>query len=566
MNSRVAPPTSQRLEAEEAADAVLLVDDEVARLEVAEVGQEPPQPAPLAPRVEVHLLREDVPVGEDRERGLGDLEAAGEDADPGQDARALADREAVLAEHVGEAVGAAGVPEEHDGGGGRGRGGPRRGGARRRRRWAPAGRRRGRRRLAASTSRTSTRGVAERRASRAARETRASSGSGESPSARRFWSSTARDQKPRASSRTASGSMTATGPGREVRPRRHGRPGHEGHELGEPLGREPALERLEEGGELAPPREALGQDRGQRRQHGARREDVGEGQRDEGLDRPGGALRVGVEAAQALHGVAEELDAHRLRAVGGEDVEDAAAPGHLARGGDRVLPRVAPLVERLEQDLGRHLVAHAQAHDARLEEVRGEARPEEARRRGDEGAGRAGPGGEPPPGGPRRRRGGAGRGRAAAPAREARARRPRGPPRRRGSAGPAPSPPRRAREAPPRGGGARRGGAGRGRGAGPTRPDSATRPEAARVLRASASAPSSTSGASQPGAGALTAGGCGPRSRRWSGRARGRPARARPPAASTSARPTTWSAAQSAPFTRTSGRRARIASIGVGSS
>ena len=58
----------ERLEAEEAADAVLLVDDEVARLEVAEVGEEPPQPAPLAPRVEVHLLREDVPVGEDRER------------------------------------------------------------------------------------------------------------------------------------------------------------------------------------------------------------------------------------------------------------------------------------------------------------------------------------------------------------------------------------------------------------------------------------------------------------------------------------------------------------------
>ena len=67
----------QRLEAEEAADAVLLVDDEVARLEVAEVGQEPAQPAPLAPRVEVHLLREDVPVGEDRERGRGDLEARG---------------------------------------------------------------------------------------------------------------------------------------------------------------------------------------------------------------------------------------------------------------------------------------------------------------------------------------------------------------------------------------------------------------------------------------------------------------------------------------------------------
>lgn len=84
----------QRLEAEESADAVLLVDDEVARLEVAEVGQEPAQPAPLAPRVEVHFLREDVPVGEDCERGPGDLEAAGENTDAGQDARALADRQA----------------------------------------------------------------------------------------------------------------------------------------------------------------------------------------------------------------------------------------------------------------------------------------------------------------------------------------------------------------------------------------------------------------------------------------------------------------------------------------
>ena len=40
----------------------------------------------------------------------------------------------------------------------------------------------------------------------------------------------------------------------------------------------------------------------------------------------------------------------------------------------------------------------------------------------------------------------------------------------------------------------------------------------------------------------------------------------RPPAASTSARPTISSAAQSAPFTSTSGRRARTTSIGVGSS
>ncbi len=98
---------------------MLLVDDEVARLQVAEVGEEAPQAAAPAPRVEVDLLGEDVPVGEDGERGLGQLEPAGEDAHPGEDPRAFADREAVLAQHVGETVRAAGVAEEHHGGRGR---------------------------------------------------------------------------------------------------------------------------------------------------------------------------------------------------------------------------------------------------------------------------------------------------------------------------------------------------------------------------------------------------------------------------------------------------------------
>ena len=39
---------------------------------------------------------------------------------------------------------------------------------------------------------------------------------------------------------------------------------------------------------------------------------------------------------------------------------------------------VAAFLEGLEQDLGRHLVARREAHHARLEQVRGEARPEEA--------------------------------------------------------------------------------------------------------------------------------------------------------------------------------------------
>ena len=74
----------ERLEADEAADAVLLVDDEVARLEVAEVREEAPQAAPAPARVEVDLLREHVAVGEDREARLGHLEAAREGADAGR--------------------------------------------------------------------------------------------------------------------------------------------------------------------------------------------------------------------------------------------------------------------------------------------------------------------------------------------------------------------------------------------------------------------------------------------------------------------------------------------------
>ena len=91
------------------------------------------------------------------------------------------------------------------------------------------------------------------------------------------------------------------------------------------------------------------------------------------------ALGVGVEAAQALDGVAEELDADRLLAIGGKDVQDAAAARELAGRGDRVLAPIAAFVERLEQDLGRHLLARAHAEDARREE---------ARARGSAGGGR----------------------------------------------------------------------------------------------------------------------------------------------------------------------------------
>ena len=53
------------LEPEEAADAVLLVHHEIAHLEVPEIREEAPQAPPPAPGVQVHLLGEDVAVGED---------------------------------------------------------------------------------------------------------------------------------------------------------------------------------------------------------------------------------------------------------------------------------------------------------------------------------------------------------------------------------------------------------------------------------------------------------------------------------------------------------------------
>ncbi len=59
------------------------------------------------------------------------------------------------------------------------------------------------------------------------------------------------------------------------------------------------------------------------------------------IERSRGTLVVGVERAQRLDRVAEQLDAHRLLGGRREDVDDAAAPRDLAGGTDRVHPPVA---------------------------------------------------------------------------------------------------------------------------------------------------------------------------------------------------------------------------------
>ena len=295
------PAHLERLEAQEAADPVLLVDDEVARLEVAEVREEAAQPpAAAAARVQVDLLGEHVAVGEHRERGLGQLEAARQGADARRDARALADGEPVLAQQVGEAIGAPGVAEEDDGRAGRGAEVLAEPDEVARVERAPGDRRRGAESPSVATSRTSTTGACARRSASAAGVTRASAGLGcQAVRAARLVLERAR---PEALGLLAHelGLDHDHGARRQVGPGGLGRAGHERHQVGQDLGLESAIEGVDEVRELAPAREAPLEDRPQRLQHRACREDVGERERHERLDRAARALRLGVEAPQAL--------------------------------------------------------------------------------------------------------------------------------------------------------------------------------------------------------------------------------------------------------------------------
>ena len=67
------------LQADEHADAVIDVDDEVADLQVAEVGEERRASRERAALVDLALLLEDVGLGPELERGVGQPEARGRD-------------------------------------------------------------------------------------------------------------------------------------------------------------------------------------------------------------------------------------------------------------------------------------------------------------------------------------------------------------------------------------------------------------------------------------------------------------------------------------------------------
>jgi hypothetical protein len=180
------------------------------------------------------------------------------------------------------------------------------------------------------------------------------------------------------------------GPSRQDLPGGDGGARNQGQELRDLLAGQAALDPLQEGGQLAHAREALRQRSAQAVEHGARREGVGEGEHLEPVEGAGRALGLGIERAQALDGVPEELDAHRRLAIRREDIEDPSAPRDLAGRGDRILAAIPPLVERFEEDFGREVFTAFDRDDARLEQPRREDRPQEAGRRGDESA-------QPPP-------------------------------------------------------------------------------------------------------------------------------------------------------------------------
>jgi hypothetical protein len=92
-----------------------------------------------------------------------------------------------------------------------------------------------------------------------------------------------------------------------------------------------------------------------------------------------GALGLGIEAAQALDGVAVELDPHRAVQVGREEIQDPAAARRLAGCRHRVLVPVAAFVQGLQQQLRQQLFAGAEGDHPGVEQARRKAGAEQAR-------------------------------------------------------------------------------------------------------------------------------------------------------------------------------------------
>ena len=365
---------------------MVLVHHQVAGPQVAEVGQEAAQAAAALARVQVHLLREDVPVGQHQQPGLGQLEARGERPHARLESGLGPGREALLSQDLAQALGpATAAEEEHDAAGRAG--------------------------LEVGHQGLEVAGVGSRRT---AGQVLARGAGLEVVQAQGRSGVQALGQRlGRHEGFLRVGQQDARAPGvvgaralvhaagllghglglehhrhglGEVLPGRTGGAGHQRDEIGQLFPAEAVLEPLEQQRQAALAGEALGQQVAQARGQRAGREDVGQGQQLERVDLLGAALGAGVEAPQALEGVAEELQSHGLLGLGREDVEDAPAARHLARCGDRVLVPVATLVEGLEQDLGRHLLAAAQGHHAGLEQPGRQGRAQQAGGRGHQRA------------------------------------------------------------------------------------------------------------------------------------------------------------------------------------
>ena len=88
-----------------------------------------------------------------------------------------------------------------------------------------------------------------------------------------------------------------------------------------------------------------------------------------------------VEGPDALHGVAEELDAHGLALVGGVDLDRVAPGPELAAGQGHVVAGVLEVDQPLEQGPLVVVLARAQGHDP-VAVLVGRAEPVDARHRG----------------------------------------------------------------------------------------------------------------------------------------------------------------------------------------
>src|SRR5438034_2815255 len=113
----------------------------------------------------------------------------------------------------------------------------------------------------------------------------------------------------------------------------------------------------------------------------------GQRQAEQLVERPDGALRGGVEQADRLDVVAEELDPGRASLARRKDVDDAAAQAPLPDGDDRLYALVAAALERLEQQLAIQPVAGREPERTRRE-LRGAPEPRvQGQGRGDHGDG-----------------------------------------------------------------------------------------------------------------------------------------------------------------------------------